>query len=207
MKRYNSDALRKMEKKPKKTWVQSNITMIRVVLMNPQVISFYAYKAWKAEIVGYTRPLTKLIEEDDESVSHLKIKFVGNRKVVGTKNTPLLTKGNWNWVMYLRPITDEDMGDVIGLARKWGHDVVDFFNDFIVPKHYDRPEVFQLDSICTNESSILNISDYLVQRSVIHYVKEFFNKLINDGSFFEESDLLDTFFPGVKDVRAFITYN
>ena len=195
-----------MEKKQKKAWIPSNITMIRVVLMNPQVISFYAYKAWKPENVGFTRPLTKMIDEDDEAVSHLKIKFVGNRKVPGSMNTPLLTKGEWNWVMYLRPLTDQDMDDIFGFARKWGQDVVDFFNNKVVPEKFDRPEVFQLDDICSDESGILDISDHLVRRSVVQYVKEFFDKGIKDGSFFEEGDLLDAFFPGVEDVRALISY-
>ena len=206
MKRFNLQALENVEKKRKKAWVPSNITMIRVVLMNPELLSFYAYKAWKPELVGYTRPLTKMLDDEDESVLPLKIKFVTNRKVPGSDNTPLLTKGDWNWVTYLRPLVGDEVNDAFDIAKKWGQDVVDLFNNTIVPKCFTRPEVFRLDAVSSDESAILNISDHLIQRSVISYVKEFFMDQINDGSFFEDDDILDVFFPGVEDVSSLLSF-
>ena len=147
-----------------------------------------------------------MVEENDKAADHLQIKFIGNRKVPGSANDPLLTKGDWNWVMYMRPLTSDELDNIFTFARKWGEDVVALFNNHIVPKHFDRPEVFQLDDINTDDSAIIGITNHLIQRSVIGYVKEFFHKEIKDGSFFDEHELLDVFFPGVDDVRALIDF-
>ena len=146
--------------------------------------------------------MTAALFENADYVKHLNIIYVGNRKIFGSKtDSPMITNGGWNWHVYLRLVQDSEFDTIDLVARKWGHDIVDVFNNTIVPTKFSRVEKFEYGGIKDWAQPIRSLSSYIVRNSVVKFCEQVYSDSIESGSFFADESLMDELFPGVEDPK------
>ena len=198
-------------------YIPGNINLIKVFRANPGLLAAVLAKKWNSNIPGFTRYLTEALFDNADYVKHLNIIYVDNRKIFGSNTdspmvtnshqwSPMVTNGGWNWHMYLRLVQERELDSINDVARKWGQDIVDLFNNTIVPTKFTRIEYFEFGEIVDSEKSVCSISLYIVQNSVVKFcIQEYFVS-IEDGTFFEDKSLMDELFPGVKEPKSLFPY-
>ena len=206
MKRFSVQPSANTPSPKKKKWIAKNISEIRVILGHPHIVGFYASKKWDLNHSSYTNPLDVLLDEGDKTVATLGISFKGSRKVPGTLDSPLKNQAGYNWTIYLRQLKATEVENCFEVANSWGLSVTNCFNKYVVPNKYQRVEIFEFAGVVTTTENILDISNILIQKSAIEFVKGHYEDTMEDGSFYEDQELLKTFFPGVTDVKTFLGF-
>ena len=190
------------EKGKRLKYIPGNITSVKVIKANPGVLLAVAEKKWNNNIPGFTRFLTAALFDNADYVKPLNIVYVANRMVPGsTTNEPMITNGGWNWHVYLRLVQDSEFDTIDLVARKWGQDIVDVFNNTIVPTKFSRVEKFEYGGIKDWAQPIRSLSSYIVQNSVVKFCEQVYSDSIESGSFFADESLMDELFPGVEDPK------
>jgi len=169
--------------------------------MNPCTLGAWVVKKWNGNIAGYIKDLIDAFFEKEKLARDLKIAAIVNRKVFGTADTEMMSKG-YTWKMILRTLEDEELDDVDNVAVEWGEKIAQTMNVHFVPK-FRYPEVFEFGCIVNKGSEVVNsIRNYVMRKDVILYCKLAYKEAIEDMTFFDDKDLMAELFPGEENVKG-----
>ena len=181
--------------------VPRNASEIKVIKMNPCTLGAWVVKKWNGNIAGYIKDLIDAFYENGEPARDLKITAVVNRKMFGTADTEMMSKG-YNWKMILRTLEDEELDDVDKVAVEWGEKIAETMNVHFAPK-FKYLEIFEFGCIINKGSDLVNsINNYVIRRDVILFCKMAFTEAIEDMSFFQDKELMVELFPNKKNVMV-----
>ena len=170
--------------------------------MNPCTLGAWFVKKNNGNIAGYSKDLVDAFFDNGEPARDLKLTAVVNRKVLGTVNTEMMSRG-YNWKMFLRSLDDEEVDNVDNVAMEWGEKNAEAMNVHFAPK-FKYLEIFEFGCIVNKGSDFVNsISNYVMRRDVILFCKRAYKEAIEDMSFFQDKDLMVELFPNEENVKVF----
>ena len=113
-------------------------------------------------------------------------------------------KDRYSWRVFARILSDSEMENVDLFAEKFGKKLAKAFNDNVSTKWtYPKPTQFAGVKNKGPDGIIKYLPDYFMPDSVVLYCKFCFEKAIESGDLFKDSELMAALFPGVEKPELF----
>lgn len=210
--------------KPKRETIQKGGNVLNkygdivyVIRLKQNLRIAYVIKGNNRTKGSYIQHLVNLINNDDESVSHLGINAVLPRRAPDGSNNKMMD-GIYPMRQFLQ-ILNEDDDDSTEAAKTWGSDIAKVITNLNKTSQYPTTCTFGGD--LTPPTGPPTVDTHLMNSDVVNIACHLYNNSIIDGSFFEnvlandDSDkneeteaLSKQFFGSVDDARSlFITNN
>lgn len=209
MKRYNFANNKKKGsiipymKSPKKAKPGRYLTVLKIYRFDPMACVCVFTKNGDDSKPAFTKGLSDAIKDDVDWIKPLKLlPITANRKVMDIDEEKALKVNGYNWRVFIKIFTDNEMNDTDKAARSFGTKLAKLFNDNISQK-WKYPEDCEFWGV-ENQGAfaeIKNLSSFVMQETVVDYCSYCFADSLEDGSFFEQKELLEELFPGVDDPK------
>ena len=184
----------------KKAKTLPGAVQLAIIKFNPMALVVELTKNAYNDRPAFTAHFGKDVNDKAEWVRPFKLlPFDSNRRMQGVEPPePMIFDEIYHWRVFIRILSDEEMGDVDTFARMFGRRLAKAFEENISMKwRYPKPTVFVGVRNEGVSSRVSYISTYIMPEAVVEYCRFAFYDAIEDGTLFENTELMNALFPNV----------
>ena len=189
--------------------------MIKVVVkqLDPYCLGIYFER--EDGTMPYYWPLYTEIEKSAKHwTKNLDIKMVVRRRGTGEGPRAIMkqsTKKTLYWHMFVRFLDNKQLKDSKKIGAEWGGEIAAAMNKFFLQKQKEDESkatwVIDRYVFTSIDEMVQKASDCIVQMDVVLVAGVLFKDSISNGKLFEDTDLRELIFPGVKSPEPFFMEN
>ena len=194
---------------------KKNSHMIKVVVkqLDPYCLGIYFER--EDGTTPYYWPLYAKIEKSAKNrTKNLDIEMVVRRRDTGEGPRAIMkqsTKKTLYWHMFVRFLDNKQLKDSKKIGAEWREKIAAAMNKFFLQKQKEDESkaTWVIDRYVFTgiDEMVQKASDYIVQMDVVLVAGVLFKDSISNGKLFEDMDLRELIFPGVKSPEPFFMEN
>ena len=198
-KRKSSDADGYISPQKKK----ANQISVIIKQLNPYVLG--AYFENEDGSTPYYWPLYKGLNAEEEWVKKLKIGMSVCRRTKDGPANEVMKHSNkeyLTWHIFVRFMTETELKKIDTVADTWGKNLCGAMNAYFLrqrevapDKHRYLPKKYVFPGV---EPCVAKLGNYVVQNDVVDIARFLFSHAIESREMFEQDELCELLFPGVK---------